>query len=366
MSTRRPLRRVLTAVAVLFTLALVATACGGDDDEAAPTTTEAPTTTTTEAPTTTTTEPPVLMQLSGREATDELAPLRTAMIVKIDNNNSNARPQRGITTADIVIEEAVEGSESRFFAVFHTNLTDPVGPVRSARTSDIDLMAMFGRPTFSSSGGNFGTMNAIRESGLAVVAGHDSQYGSYFFRLNNDGDIRRRAPHNLFVNLTELYMAAAAEGAAPPPFATWRSEDDALPANALPAVGVDITFGNNPAQWVWDENASGFLRWQRGTPHVDPDGNQVTAANVLLLMTPYAVSPFDHRSPEARSVGYGEAWVLTGGASIHGTWVRESRELPYTLMDDNGDPIALTPGQTWVELLKPQNPPSFLQADPRG
>jgi hypothetical protein len=366
LSTRRHLRRALTAVALLFTLALVATACGGDDEEAAPSTTEAPTTTTTEAPTTTTTEPPVVMQLTGVEATDELAPLRTAMIVKIDNNNANARPQRGITTADVVIEEAVEGNESRFFAVFHTNLTDPVGPVRSARTSDIDLMPMFGVPTFSSSGGNFGTMNAIRESGLAVVAGHDSQYGSYFFRMSNDGDIRRRAPHNLFVNLTELYQAAGPEGSLPPPFATWRGADDDLPSTALPAIGVDITFGNNPAQWVWDENANGFLRWQRGTPHVDPDGNQVTAANVLLLMTPYGASPFDSRSPEARSVGFGEAWVLTDGATIHGTWFRETRDQPYTILDDNDEVIALTPGQTWVELLKPQNPPSFLAADPRG
>ena len=366
MSTRRPRRRTLAAVAALLALALVAAACGGDDGETAATTTEAPTTTTTEAPTTTTTEPPVVMQLTGVEATDELAPLRTAMIVKIDNNNSNARPQRGITTADVVIEEAVEGNESRFFAVFHTNLTDPVGPVRSARTSDIDLMPMFGRPTFSSSGGNAGTMGSIRDNDVAIVAGHDSQYGGLFFRMNDDGDIRRRGPHNLFVNLTELAVAAAEGGSPPPPFATWRGADDALPGTALPTFGVDITFGNNPVQWVWDDAAGGFLRWQRGTPHVDPDGAQVTAANVLLLMTPYAVSPFDHRSPEARSVGSGEAWVLTEGATIHGTWTRESREQPYTLVDDEGEPIALTPGQTWVELLKPQNPPSFLQGDPRG
>lgn len=365
MPTRRPLRRAARAVALLLSLALIAAACGGDDaEEAESTTTEAPTTT-TEA-TTTTTEAPPVMQLTGLPVPDELAPLRTAMIVKIDNNNSNARPQRGITTADVIVEEAVEGNESRFFAVFHSNLTDPVGPVRSARTSDIDLMPLFGRPAFSSSGGNPGTMGAIRDNDVAVVAGHDSSFGHLFFRLRDDAGIRRSRPHNLFVNLTELHDATAAQGAPPAPFATWRGADDPLPDTAQPTFGVDITFGQNPIQWVWDEAAGGFLRSQRGTPHVDPDGNQVTAANVLLFLTPYAVSPFDHRSPEARSVGSGEGWVLTAGHAIHGTWTRDTREATYTFTDDQGEVVALTPGQTWVELLKPQNPPGWLEADPRG
>ncbi len=368
MHPSRTRRRASAAVASLLALSLIAVACGDDGEQAATTTsTAAPTTTTstTEAPTTTTTEPH-RMQLTGMPVADELAALRTAMIVKIDNNNGNARPQRGINTADVVIEEAVEGNESRFFAVFHTNYTDPVGPVRSARTSDIDLMAMFGRPTFSSSGGNGGTMGAIRAAEVAVVAGHDSQYGSYFFRMSNDGDIRRRAPHNLFTNLSELCSAACPEGSPPPPFATWLAEGETRPT-ALPTAGVDITFGNNPVQWVWNPDTAGFLRWQKGTPHVDPDDTQVNAQNVLLLMTPYGTSPFDSRSPEAHTVGYGEAWVLTNGTVTHGSWDRPTREVPYTLRDDEGNVIPLTPGQTWVELLRTDKPtPSFLQEDPRG
>ena len=362
MFTRRSGRRALATVASLLALSLVAAACGGDDGEEAATTTKAPTTTTTtEAPTTTTTTAPPTMQLTGLPVADDLAALRTAMIVKIDNNNSNARPQRGINTADVVIEEAVEGNESRFFAVFHTTLTDPVGPVRSSRTSDIDLMPMFGRPTFSSSGGNGGTMGAIRAANVAVVAGHDSAYGSYFFRMSNDGDIRRRAPHNLFTNLTELCSAACGEGSPPPPFSTFLTQGETRGATALPVGGVDITFGNNPVRWRWDVYANGFLREQRGTPHVDADGTQVAAENVVLLMTPYGQSPFDHRSPEAKSVGSGEAWVMAGGSVTHGTWVRESPERPYTLTDDEGNIIPLTPGQTWLELLRTDKPiPTFF------
>lgn len=364
MFTRRSGRRLGAAVAVLTALSLVAAACGGDDGEEATTTTKAPTTTTTEAPTTTTTAAPT-MQLTGLPVPDELAPLRTAMIVKIDNNNNNARPQRGLTTADVVIEEAVENGESRFFAVFHTNYTDPVGPVRSARTSDIDLMTMFGRPTFSSSGGNPGTMGLIRESNVAVEAGHGSGFGGLFFRVSDDEGNRRRRPHNLLVNLTELCAAACGDTSPPPPFAAWRGADDELSATSQPAIGVDITFGRTDSRWVWDEAAGGFLRWQEGTPHVDVAGNQINAANVLLLMTPYAASPFDHRSPEARTVGTGEGWVLTQGTGTHVTWTRESRELPYTLTDDAGEVVALTPGQTWVELL-PAAPPTWLESDPRG
>ncbi|MBK5224493.1 MAG: DUF3048 domain-containing protein [Acidimicrobiia bacterium] len=359
--TRPSLRRAVAVVAALLALALVAAACGDDGDDAAATTTSSSTTTTVPA-TTTTTEPGPVMQLTGLPVPDELAPLRTAMIAKIDNNNSGARPQRGLTTADIVIEEAVESGESRFFAVFHTQLTDSVGPVRSARTSDIDLISLFGKPVFSSSGGNAGTMRAIRDSGMSEVAGHDSGYGGHFFRMRDDDGIHRRGPHNLFINLSVLYQEAGPKGTPPAPFATFRAAGDPLTDGAAPTVGADVSFGNNPVQWRWDADKGVFLRTQSGTPHIDTEGRQIGVVNVLLLSTQYARSPFDSTSPEAVSVGSGEAWILTSGHVIHGTWTRPDRHSTYTFTNDVGAPISLTPGQTFVELLRPQDPPTIWPA----
>lgn len=343
----------------LAVLSFGVAACGGNSESAEPTTTTVPSTTSTTEEPTTTTEALFRFPLSGVLTTDETATQQVAMIVKIDNNNAGARPQRGLVDADIVVEESVEGGESRFLAVFQSNQPDPVGPVRSARTSDIDLMALFGRPSFSSSGGNAGTMRMIRDQDLAIFAGHDSQFGSLFFR-NGDGEIRRRAPHNLFVNLTELYAAISPLGSPPPEFAKFRADDEPLSSSAMTTEGVKVRFGNTSAVWRWDANSKAFLREQQGTPHIDPDGRQVSAANVMILMTPYRVSPFDARSPEAVSVGSGEAWLLSDGHVTYGKWSRASRSEPYLLTDEAGQTLKLLPGQTWVELLRQEFPPEFL------
>src|SRR5690606_28824069 len=86
---------------------------------------------------------------------------RAALIVKVDNHEQ-ARPQAGLNQADLVIEERVESNLSRLAAVFHSNDADPVGPVRSTRSTDIDIAALFGRPIYASSGGNDHVLGALR------------------------------------------------------------------------------------------------------------------------------------------------------------------------------------------------------------
>ncbi|MEZ5250331.1 MAG: DUF3048 domain-containing protein [Ilumatobacteraceae bacterium] len=169
-------------------LASVLAACGGGDDDAAPTTTEAPATTTTEAPepTTSSTDAPTttegeapstteadpttgpIMPLTGLPLTDEVLAARPAMVVKIDNH-PQARPQFGLNGADIVFEENVENL-TRFAAVFQTNAPAKVGPVRSGRTQDVDLLASFDEPLFVWSGGNPSVTRAISSSTLVSLS----------------------------------------------------------------------------------------------------------------------------------------------------------------------------------------------------
>ncbi|MFM8266061.1 MAG: DUF3048 domain-containing protein [Acidimicrobiia bacterium] len=124
----------------LFAVSLVLAACGGggsetDTTDEAPAATLAPATT-AESTTTTTTLPPILAPLTGLAV--DAAITRPALIVKIDNH-PKARPQWGLNQADIVFEENVE-MLTRFAAVFHSSGSDPVGPVRSGRKQDVDLL----------------------------------------------------------------------------------------------------------------------------------------------------------------------------------------------------------------------------------
>jgi hypothetical protein len=92
------------------------------------------------------------------------------------------------------------------------------------------------------------------------------------------------------------------------------------------------------------------LRFQRGTPHVDGDGVQVAPPNVVLFTTPYGTSAASAGSPQALTVGSGDALVLTDGHAIEGLWDRPDALEPWELTDLDGDPIGLTPGHTWIGL----------------
>ena len=133
-------------VGLLISFAVVASACGDKSDKAATTSSSSSSssTSTTESTTTTTVAPGPPAPLTGLPVADEAAAKRPALILKIDNSDGpgcpdTARPQIGLNQADIVIEELVEGI-TRFMAVFQSNIPDTVGPIRSARSSDVDLL----------------------------------------------------------------------------------------------------------------------------------------------------------------------------------------------------------------------------------
>jgi Protein of unknown function (DUF3048) N-terminal domain/Protein of unknown function (DUF3048) C-terminal domain len=343
---RRWMRR-----AVPFLLAgVVAAACsGGGSDTASgtsgPTVSTAPTTTvveTTTSTTTSTTEPaPLLAPLTGEPVA---APIeRPALMVKIDAN-PRARPQWGLNQADIVYEEIVESQVTRFAAVFQSEDSDPVGPVRSARTSDFALLAPLNTPLFANSGGNANVLNAI--DGLDVVSvNHASAAGNLYFREGS-----RSAPHNLLTNTSELYAAADGEGGVPAQQFTYRQEGEALPVDARPVQGVDLAYGGTNASYRWDPVEEGWLRTENGDPHVDIDGVQIAPENVVVQFVEYGRSPADQRSPEAITVGEGEAWVLTDGHIVQGRWQRPTAEEPLVITTNDGTVVGLTPGKTWVAL----------------
>src|SRR4029078_2856885 len=141
--------RCRRAAVAAVALSLLGAACGGGGKkEAASSTTQPPTPSTGPAPAVDATAAP----LTGLPR-DPAAPVRAALIVKIDNA-PKARPQAGINDADIVVEEGVEGGVTRFATLFHSKDAASVGPVRSARSTDLLFAQQLGRPLFSYSGAN--------------------------------------------------------------------------------------------------------------------------------------------------------------------------------------------------------------------
>jgi predicted nucleic acid-binding Zn-ribbon protein len=268
---------------------------------------------------------------------------RPVLIVKIDNAPP-ARPQAGLAAADVVVEERVEGGISRFAVLFQSAGADPVGPIRSARTSDVHLFANLGRPLFAYSGANLGVGGAVAASNLVDV-GATRVDGPYYRERT------RRAPHNLYADTTSLWSSAFA--GSPVPMFRFRPEGAGLPARARPATGVDLTYGTTDASFTWNPDLAGWVRSTDGRPHTDASGAPLAPANVVVRFVEYRPSPADPRSPEAVVTGSGPVWILTAGHVVEGTWQQPSPTEPTRYLGPDGVEIELTPGRTWVVLPSP-------------
>ncbi len=344
------------AVMALVVLALAIAIGGASDDKTDHGVKDGRTTSTsalatTAVPTTTQPEPGPVAPLTGLPLAAGTNGSRPALAVKIDNLDAvreSAVPQTGLPKADIVVEEIVEGNITRLVAIFQSQSPGRVGPVRSARTTDVHLLPQLGRTLLAWSGGNNGVVGAVRSSSAIIDVGANVAGGAYA------RDRSRRAPHNLYVQTDDLWPRAPAGTPPPPQLFQYRAPGQPNPASAKAASGVDLSWGgglaSSPVSWRWDPSIRLYVRSQRGRPHMDAGGLRLSAQNVVVLVTPYGKSQADLRSPEALTVGGGEAYVYSNGKLMHGRWARPSESKPAALFDSTNQPVLLTPGQTWIEL----------------
>jgi len=346
-------------------LALVAVACsGGSSPEVAITTVTSTTNAVLETTTTstmpsgttstmpvpsTTLAPDVLRQpLTGVPVASEAdIPDRPALAVKIDNAPPARRNHSGLAIADVVFEEKVEDSLTRFAAVFHSQDADPVGPIRSGREQDVNLLSSLNEPLFGWSGGNQGVTRLIRSSFLVDV-GAPSNPGSYY---RGPGS----APHNLYSDTASLF-ALTPEDSPGAPTRQFEFLDDGKVFAGDVAKRVSFAIGSIDIVWDWNANEGRYERTQEGEKHVDKTYGQIGAQNVIVLAVDYRQSSIDSDAPEAVTLGEGQASVFSNGEVITGRWQKELAVYNFVLTDDNGNPIKLTPGQTWIELVEVGSP----------
>lgn len=348
---------------VTFALAgsLLLAACGGGEEEQAATTDMTIATTTVRAvePTTTTTEPgiPVSM-LTGLPLPDQWVQARPVVAVKFDNVEGRSTPQVGIGAAEVVYEVPVEGQVTRFLALFQSVDASPIGPIRSARGSEIGLLEELNRPLFAWHGANALLDSHVRAS--TVVPRSFDDVPHLYYR-----DSSRRSPYNSFALGTPDIRATAPAGASGPtrPVLHFAEPGEAIPSPvALDATSINVVFPppfggpsgrGTPVRFEWD--GSRWVRFQAGHPHVDGGGGgQIGVDNVIIRFTAAldsgTVDQVGSRVPTAQVVGEGEAWVFSGGKVATGTWHKPDNATPTTYRDIEGNEIALTPGKTWIAL----------------
>lgn len=344
---------------IIGAAALVVSACGGGDDESTdttvPTTTQAPSTTAATT-TTTTTLPPATtlagdvlrMPLTGEPILSEAEiPNRPALIVKIPVD-AKAMPHIGLNDTDIVFQTIINDSFTRYLAVFHTGDSDPVGPIRSGRLQDIDIMAAFQEPLYAWSGGNAGVTRVMREADDddLLVNLNASNHADLYYRMSGRGG----APHNLFSSTDALWEATPEEFRKPTPVFPYLDPD--TEPEGEPADEINVTLDSINSQWEYDTDTGRYFHVHQGEDHMTEFDGQVWADNVVVMMMDYGRSPIDGGNPLMESLGSNAVYVFSRGTVREGVWVRFENTDGWGFYDnvDDLNPIGLVAGRTWVEM----------------
>lgn len=292
--------------------------------------------------------------LTGELTSDPTLDQRRALAVKVGNSGRRSRPQAGLAAADIVYETLIEGGESRLLAVFHSEMPSRVGPVRSVRTSDFDLLADLSRPYLASSGANPTVLSEIRR---AERAGTIVDVGGMRTFVPYSRDPARRSPHNLYFHsesLTDSGGAALRGGPLETPVVPLLNYGTSNPAGITGAKGVTVTYHlptNNVVSHIWDPAVRGWVRIQDGDlmlTETDFGPQEVAPVNVAVVWMTHQYAPADRESPLTVSFGTGDALVLTEGAVHEAVWERTEDRAGIRFVDTAGNPLSFSPGPTWI------------------
>lgn len=266
--------------------------------------------------------------------------------VKLDNT-SKGRPQFGIDKADNVYVEQVEGGLTRIIGVFHTHLPSMVGPVRSVRSTDTQLLPAYGRPILVFSGGAGGPLQRLAEARITSGA-------SLGFTRRTSA---RSAPYNLVADLASIANEQAARQGGKKfyvqsPGFHFRNADPTL--GARPKVSdIDVRMTVGRTDFRWEGHAWRVL--PAGSPGVAADGTALYAVNVLIQHVTDrpdgTVDTNGQPSLLSRTAGKGTFQLFRNGRMIEGTWSRAVPNAPTIFKDKQGRVANFATGKTWIMLV---------------
>jgi len=274
----------------------------------------------------------------------EVSP-RPVLAVKLDNTG-NAQPHAGLHRADIVYIEEVEYGMTRIAAVFSGEIPTRIGPVRSARITDIDLLAQFGSPAFSFSGVQRKMWPLIDESSVVDIS--PNKVAKVYSR-----DADRRAPYNYFLDgVAGLAWATDASLTRDIGFRF----DGQTPAGGYPLSRASVEWPSSSADFEYDSGAGDFLVYLNGIAAMEEEiGQQQRADTVIIQYVQQAESQFFDKgggnTPHVETIGSGAGLVVRDGRAFDVTWSRPDAASGTTFLMRDGSPMTFTPGQTWVILL---------------
>ena len=268
---------------------------------------------------------------------------------KIDNTFPGS--QWGVGSADVVVVEMVEGQLSRLIAIFHTNIPGEIGPVRSVRTTDPDLLVGYGTPALMFSGGAGGPMDNFAASGL--INASPDVIGDAYWRSSAASE-----PYNLHGDAVKVVNTLGGISAPKNPGFTFINNDPRV-ASSRPATTITASFAN-PISFSYNGDGT-YSYIRRGSAQSDgATGLPLTTTNVLVQHTVAepdgTVDSAGSPSFKSATTGGGTFTLYRDGKAIDGTWSRPDTASPTSYVDSAGNAAPFKPGRTWIVLAPQQIP----------
>ena len=290
---------------------------------------------------------------TGIETTEDVSNRAIAVMV---SNQVQARPQSGLTKADIVYEMLTEANITRFLAIYQSTMPELVGPVRSARdyfytlANDLDAVYLY------SGAANFINDDMDAKDIERLEAARFPADGNPFVR-----ETFRKAPHNLYVNFANIYDAIEKKGYAteatyePYPFI---EEDTEIEGEEATYIKVDY-YGSEPVvEYKYDKKTERYTRWNDGETTIELESEiPIEMDNVFIVEAEHEVVDEELRRDIDIHSG-GKGYLFQKGKVQLVDWEnRDGRILPVK----DGEIIPFVPGQTWINFVE-TNPTSKVKA----
>lgn len=288
-------------------------------------------------------------------------------------NSTDARPQSGLSNADIVYEAVAEGGITRFLGIFYCQDATSVAPVRSARVYYINWVSEYGvNPLYAHVGGA-NTPGPADALGLITSLGWDSYndlnqfaigFPTYWRDYNRLGHTVA-TEHTMVTTTSKLWDFAKTRGitnvnkdavAWDTNFVKYSFKDDAPLAQRPQSQTIHIDFWSDPnyaVDWIYDRANNQYLRNNGGVSHIDLNTKkQLTAKNIVVMFMQVSTvndGYMDNEHQEYGNIGHGKAEIFMDGKQINGTWRKSSRTARTLLYDADGNAIQFNRGTIWFE-----------------
>ncbi len=342
-------------------------ATAGPTSTPGPTATPEPTPSPTTPPTPTPSPTPVRVPapLTGIPISIDAAQ-RNPVALMVDDH-PDARPQSGLSLADVVWHAPAEGGIPRYLAMFQSHLRkDLVGPIRSARVYFV-LWAAEWNALYGHSGGSPQALALLRRKGEGqyVFDANEFRYGGGAFRRESF----RTAPHNVYTDaarMRRLGIRLGAEDHAMEP--VWRFGPEAPLAERPEGGTITVPYPHNKVSYAYDRETNTYPRdvsGEKGQTDASTD-ERIAPTNVVIMHVRFIETGDSKHRLEGDTVGSGKAEIATNGRIIRGTWEKRDDTDPTRFFDANGEPVVFTAGQTFIQVVPTDLKVTMTEGTPAG